>query len=864
MKLCLVRKRYRTKIGLLLAFAVLASCNALKKVGDNELLLTKNTIYADSLKVVDEKVKNLLVQKPNTTLLGYPLRLNLYNLAKDNPDSLYQDWLKRKPKREKRLNSFLSEKQQMRLGQSFFVKGYNNLLKRVGESPAVVDTAKTAKSLERLEGYYGSKGYFNNTASYTVLPTKRKKRAEIAYKVDLGKPYLLDSISKNIASPSLDSIYNLKQDESFIKSGSQFDLAKFNGERQRLTSLYRNSGVYNFQESSINYVIERDTSEVANDQLMNIQLNIKNRDDNADSIPAKPYTISRFKKINIFADYQFNSDVDSLNALEYKNYTIYFKDKLKYKPKALTDAIFLEKDSIYRDLDYVRTNRQINNLNTFKYPSIKFDEDSDASSLVANIFLAPRPKYSLDTSLELSRSNIQLVGTAFNVSVVTRNVFGGAENLSLSLRGSIGLLNNELSDESITSELGGDLNLVFPRIWFPFTTENIIPYYMLPQTRLSVGANFQRNLGLDRESFNTVLGYNWSPSDSQRNILELLNIEFVNNSDEQDFFNVFNNTFDNLDTVANNFQDAQQFPELASFFETVDNNADPLRLRIPDGADDFIAAVTQPGFNISEDDLDQVRSIQERQTRLTQNNLIFTSNFTYQKDNREGITDKSFYQYRLRGESAGNFLALVSNVIPFERNPETGQRLVFGIPFSQYVKADFDYIKHWRSGRENVLAFHSFVGLAVPYGNADNIPFVRSYFGGGSNDNRAWNVYTLGPGRTQSLNDFNEANFKLAFNLEYRFPIVGSFKGALFADAGNIWNVFDNVDDPDANFNGFGSLGDLALGTGFGLRYDFTYFVFRADMGLKTYNPALDFSDRWFTNFRLSEAVFNIGINYPF
>ena len=156
------------------------------------------------------------------------------------------------------------------------------------------------------------------------------------------------------------------------------------------------------------------------------------------------------------------------------------------------------------------------------------------------------------------------------------------------------------------------------------------------------------------------------------------------------------------------------------------------------------------------------------------------------------------------------------------------------------------------------------MGLAIPYGNSDNIPFVRSDFGGGSNDNRAWDVYSFGPGRTQNLNDFNEANFKLAFNLEFRFPIVGDIKGAFFADAGNIWNVFDNVDDPDATFNGFESLGDIALGTGFGLRYDFTYFVIRLDTGFKTYNPALIGSDRWFTNFNLNEAVLNIGINYPF
>jgi len=99
--------------------------------------------------------------------------------------------------------------------------------------------------------------------------------------------------------------------------------------------------------------------------------------------------------------------------------------------------------------------------------------------------------------------------------------------------------------------------------------------------------------------------------------------------------------------------------------------------------------------------------------------------------------------------------------------------------------------------------------------------------------------------------------------LEYRFPIAGNIKGALFADAGNIWNVYDNVDDPNANFNGFESLTDIAVGTGFGLRYDFTYFVFRLDTGFKTYNPSIA-SRRWFTEFNFANAVFNVGINYPF
>ncbi|MDT0621218.1 BamA/TamA family outer membrane protein [Croceitalea vernalis] len=863
MKLLLVLKKFRAKIGLLLAMIVLASCNAIKKVNEDELLLTKNTVYADGQKTNSEAIKGLIAQKPNSTLLGYPLRLNLYNLAKDNPDSLYQDWLTRKEGRQKRLNSFLSEKQVKRLGESFVVRGYSNLFKRIGEPPAVIDSLRTNKTIERLKGYYGSKGYFNNSASYNIVPLKKKKRAEINYNVTLGEPYMIDSITKTIASKDLDSIYQNKLNEVLIKQDSQFDLETFTKERQRLTNLFRNSGIYNFQESSISYDISRDTSITGNDQKMDIQLNIKNLLNSNDSLPSKEYKVNRFEKIKIFSDYQFADDVNALDSLSYKDYTIYFKDKLKYKPKALTDAIFFEKDSIYRDLDYVNTNRQITNLNTFKYPSIRFDENNENALLVANVFLAPRPKYSLDTSLELSRSNIQQIGSAFSVSVITRNVFGGAETLSVSARGSVGLLDEPTNDEDFTSEIGGDINLTFPRIWFPFNTEKIIPYYMLPQTRLSAGTNFQKNLGLDRQTVNTVLSYNWSPTNFTKNTLELINIEFVRNTDPEDYFIAYNNTYDNLNSIADAFEDDPNFFEFYDENVTPDLDKDDEQdLIIPDGTSQFIDSVTQPGFEINEDDLQDVRSIEERRVRLTQNNLIFASNFTFQKNNREDINDNNFYQYRVRFESAGNLLSAFSNIIPFET--KDGQRLVYGVPYSQYLKTDFDYIRHWRAGNQQVLAFHGFVGLALPYGNADNIPFVRSYFGGGANDNRAWNVYSLGPGRTQSLNDFNEANFKLAFNLEYRFPIVGDVKGALFADAGNIWNVFDNVEDEEATFNGFDSLADIALGTGFGLRYDFTYFVIRLDMGLKTHDPSLRGSKRWFRDYNFGKAVYNIGINYPF
>ena len=317
---------------------------------------------------------------------------------------------------------------------------------------------------------------------------------------------------------------------------------------------------------------------------------------------------------------------------------------------------------------------------------------------------------------------------------------------------------------------------------------------------------------------------------------------------------MYKNTYDKLNVIADDFETQ---PLLAGSYDTEGN------LSIPSGTTDFIDAIRDRTITSTPEQFIAVSRIEERRKRLTENNLIFASNYTFHKNNRKGLTDNNFYQFRFKLESAGNLLSALSYVVPFEENQDN-DLLIFDVPYSQYIKTEFDYVKYWELSRANVLAFRSFFGIAVPYGNSNSIPFVRSYFGGGSNNNRAWRPYSLGPGRTDAINDFNEANLKIALNLEYRFPIVGNFKGALFADAGNIWNVFDNVDDPEATFKGLGSLKDIALGSGFGIRYDFTYFVLRGDLGFKTYNPAEENSKRWFRDYNFSHSVLQIGINYPF
>ena len=858
--------KHTAKISLLFLVVVLNACNTLKRVGENQLLLKENNIFADSVEVKDADVESLVLQEPNRTILGYPLRLNLYNLAKQNPDSNYRSWLHRKENREQRLINLLSKKQVDRLGESFLVSGINDWLKKTGEEPAILDTAKTRRTLERMKAYYGSKGYFNADTSYKIDTVQKKQRAKVHYTIELGDPFTIDSVSRQIASTAIDSIYALNKTGSLVKTGERFDLSKFGSERERLSTIFRNTGIYNFQESSISYDIATDTTKLADDQKMNIELNIENFKRRGDSaITSAEYKVYRFKRINIYSDYRFDERDKDQKFVRYKDYTIFYRDKLRFNQKTLANAVFFQKDSVYRDIDRTRTYRQITNLGVFKYPTISQVADEENATLNTNIYLSPKPRYSLGLSFDLTRSNIQQVGLAVNPSLQARNLFGGAENLSITGRMSIG----NSSDRSITDndkrffniqEFGADANLDIPSIWFPFfNTNTIIPSYTLPHTRISLGTSFQKNIGLDKQAFNTVLGYNWVPSEKIKHNVELINLQFVRNVNTERFFNVYGNSFSQLNDIADAYQDE---PLLTEFFEPRVSAENPL-LIIPTGTTGFTRAVLDREIATSTEDFEAVGRIEERRQRLTENNLIFASNYTLNYTSRTGLIDNEFYQLRFKFESAGNLLSGLSALIPFDEN-ESGNNLIFNVPYSQYLKTEIDYVKYWSVSRTDVLAFRSFFGIAVPYGNSDNIPFVRSYFAGGANDIRAWSPYSLGPGRSDALNDFNEANLKLTLSLEYRFPVIGNLKGALFADAGNIWNVFDNVEDPEATFSGFDSLEDIALGTGFGIRYDFTYFVLRADVGFKTYNPAKDISNRWFADYNFKNAVLQIGINYPF
>ena len=835
-----------SKIALIIVITgFLYSCNSVKRVPENEHILVENTIYVNDKKNKSERINNLLYQQRNKKVASIPLRVYIYNTARPNIDSILKANIDSKPKKRKRLENFLSKKQLDRYIQARI--GFNNWLKKTGEAPVIVKESKTLKSEIQLKKYYFNNGWFN--ADITSKTNKlENKKATVEYYVETGDPYIIDSISTKITSPVVDSLYELTKNKSYIKQNKQYRTQTINSEKERITSELRNSGVYHFSQDYVYF--EMDT--VNTNKKVNIELQILDRAIRIqDTTLREPFNIYKIKDVNVITDYSYEKRDSTLrDSLVFKDYNLYSIGKMRFRPKAITDAIFITPNEVFRDRDRSNTFRHINNLQTFKHPSIDYVENAD-TTLTANILLTPLKKFGLNFSAEVSQSNIQSIGLAFNPSILMRNVFRGAETLELSAFGSIGASKDGGDDSDPffdINEVGVDLKLTIPRMLFLFNTERIIPKTMFPSTRISISTSSQTNVGLDKQTVSSIFNYKWYASEKVTNRLDLFNVQYVRNLNPDNYFGVYSNSYDALNDISNdigyNDDEYLTYPEQTDMF-----------------INDVLSGNTtlQPG----DPDYDEVYSINERKIRLTENNLILATNFNYTRDNRENLYDETFSIFRFKIELAGNIFSALSNIANLDKN-DAGQYELFNVAFSQYVKTELDYVKHWDLGKKNVLAIRSFFGIAIPYGNSSNIPFSKSFFAGGTNDNRAWTAYSLGPGSLDSNDEFNEANLKLAFNIEHRFNIFEKFNGALFIDTGNIWNVLDDVTDDKATFTSFSSLKDIAIGSGFGLRYDFGFAVFRFDIGFKTYDPSYPENNRWFNDYNFTNAVYNIGINYPF
>lgn len=229
-------------------------------------------------------------------------------------------------------------------------------------------------------------------------------------------------------------------------------------------------------------------------------------------------------------------------------------------------------------------------------------------------------------------------------------------------------------------------------------------------------------------------------------------------------------------------------------------------------------------------------------------------------------TDFTYVRFNI--ESAGNLIYLTSNLSNASKN-DLHQYTIFGIPYAQYLRTDIDIKRYHYIGESQVLVFRAYGGIGMPYGNSSGLPYEKSFFSGGNNNHRAWDLREIGPGSSRiddtKLRYDRSGDVQLGGNVEYRFPIISVLEGAAFVDVGNIWNLHEQKDMAGGQMLLNSFYKEFATGIGLGIRLNIQFLIIRFDLAVKAWDPSKPMNERWVipqTNF--SKINMNVGIGYPF
>lgn len=231
------------------------------------------------------------------------------------------------------------------------------------------------------------------------------------------------------------------------------------------------------------------------------------------------------------------------------------------------------------------------------------------------------------------------------------------------------------------------------------------------------------------------------------------------------------------------------------------------------------------------------------------------------------IPKRTFTYGRLSFDLAGNVLSLFNSAMPTN---QVNQHTIWQIPYAQYVRGELQLGQTFRfgDGDTQAVALRFLVGAGYGYGNSTTVPFEKQFYAGGANSMRGWQARALGPGRVQPWTEYflipsQTGDFKMEANVEYRFPVVWKLEGALFADAGNVWNLRMADYMEGSNF----SFDTIAADWGMGVRVNLEFILVRIDLGLKVYEPCRPAGERligpeqWLQS---GNFALHFGVGYPF
>ena len=447
----------------------------------------------------------------------------------------------------------------------------------------------------------------------------------------------------------------------------------------------------------------------------------------------------------------------------------------------------------------------------FKFVNQKYsDPYGDSLNILdRHIYLTPGSDASLGAEFELNNRSGNFFGTAITSSFSNSNTFRGAEIFSVGV--TLGTEVQFNRNQSLLNTLIADVNLGLdiPRLLIPFFYKKPSTFF-IPHTKINFSNLFESRL----ESYTALrssfnFSYQWRETKKSNHLLSPLSVTYLDILSTSALFQ------ERLETDRRLFLSLQDIIDLG---------------------------------------------------------LEYTFTYTNQSSSRV----KNYSYLNVSARLSGNTL----NAVVKTENAD-GQKILFNTPFSQYSKLGVDYRLYFPFRKSQLVARVN-SGIAYAYGNADEVPYNEQFVVGGSQSLRGFDFRGLGPGSyvLQTDPDNIVANqfydqtgdILIEMNLEYRFPMIGFLKGAVFMDAGNIWLINANVDKPGGLFESDKFLNQIAVNTGYGFRLDFNFLLIRLDLGLVLRRPYLNegfdwtlnrsgaLSGDWFSN----NLNFQLGIGYPF
>ena len=689
-------------------------------------------------------------------------------------------------------------------------KGLRNFIKnKLGSPPVLIQDVTPGTTAQALEGQLNNDGYFKSDVNFEVK-TKGKK-SKVVYTVLLERPYRIKAINYIF----LDTMHASKLEEikktSLLKENQRYSLAFLNAEQQRIEEVVENEGYYHFDDRYL--LFKADTT--VGDRMVELDLTIE------PGIPERARRIYHLREISVFPNYELSNDsLSTTGDTTLVDGYLYIDNQHNFRPKVITNVINLKPDSVYRRVNHEYTISHLMGLNTFKYVNIKYRGNrSDSSGLRAYIYLTPLLKKSFRAQVEAVSKSNNFVGPGIEFTSTNRNIFGGAEMFQFKLNGSYEWqVRNQQTTSLNAIEIGTEASFSVPRFITPFRIKSHSAKY-LPQSQLKLGYSFQQRLEYFRLNSSSIsAGYTWRETTLKTHQLFPVDVTFVQNTKTSA---EFDELLESNPTLKNSFQN--QFILGSSYSFTINTQLS--------------------------DDIEQKYKVKK--------------------------VKRSNYYFNALVELSGNLAHAIQSLKFTEaEEPYT----FFNSPYSQYVRTQLDGRFYRQLDKRSKLATRLIMGVGYAFGNAEIMPYIKQFSVGGSSSIRAFPARSVGPGTFNTLaNDSivfidQRGDIKLEGNVEYRFDITKIMKGAVFVDAGNIWLIKEDSLRQGGQFNKSKFLNELAVGTGFGFRFDFNFFVLRFDLAFPLRKPYREEGDRWVfdeinfrsSNWRKENLILNIAIGYPF